>query len=1478
MTISNKTGSASVQTAALGSKTAALKNGSYTGVFDGAVAKTASTKPLSAKSLPANVSTSLKLSAPLSVKSWTGKTPDYFKSFSDILQDPKTGKKLSISVPYYKDNNLNPLAGYFLIDKNGRRVDLDFSPESHPDNRLYALEKLYAAGRLDPKLLKPANVKAKTSAQINEAATAKMIGKGLGFDVSSAAARAKTNYNFGITFAMLEMIQGATGLVDAKKAAEMWKLIEAGKIQARKAGFNDKGWAAALGNAGFNLNTMFIGGEAVLGPLITKLGALPKIGMMFNLGAMGAALNGAAHEAKTFFTELSKGDKADKTRLLNAGGNVAMMLGLLAKPLLAKKPVPEPIPTPKGAKPKPVRLSRQKSPVTKPVSKTIAKQVLLKPKPAPVVGADAALIPQENVPVKGIIVKPHTETIMLNGKKYHIKHNQDLVQVSVNGGTSITLPASIARKDPKVIAYYAETHIANQRLNAQASPPRQRPKRAARLATKAHTNARKNTPEGQVADKKMRQGVTNMAGEGRVFTHAERQEIVTAANNSEGALRASQIQTEMETHGGTVEQAVNKLLGLPAKTIAPQTSMTGTASEVTLAPTPRAGFSERAALKAIADQNQMTVAQVLAAQRQHSGMSISDAAKAWRRDNPLSSVHAVTAQTPAGTTATNTPGNTPQLPGTNLAAFENYHLDTQKNILRIGTHDLKLNDGQMRLMQVLLNNKGKIVLTHDLQVACQTFAGEKVNISSLINTIKVKFTKIGIDFPISYPRTKSSHGYGLSVSETAISSKKAPNVTAPEVVASTSPYRDPSLPMVNISMRSSVFNKGIGISINGKFKRDLNAAEIEILKILLKHEGNTLSLSDFRAYLGKNIHARTLSKLMATIQNVLGTPFVERTPDNRYGIHGLSESAPLPEVIKQIVRNDEPYIPEAKTVYVKPQETGPAKKGVTAYPIQIDSRNLTMNVNGTDVHLDGLELRVMDLIRARGGHDLRSVYGIKSALGNTGYAASVYRVQQALTSINSKVKTAFNLEPNHRDFIQYSDGNGYFLDKVDLVAKVKKPAFELFSRANIHELIVNGKKYELDYAQFKLLSIFTANKNNSYSMSALSKTLRMQNVPYEVVDVERALTKLQDQFGKNSIFRVNSQKEYHFAEPTSPVSAATSGSNVSSPSQQVVLNTVPEPVITNVTLNQKTVPLTDKENKLFKIMAEFNIIPRNSTQLSEAFQRLYGKSTPEAKLTEVLYSLVDKLGDDIVQSQNGFRLSQAAVEAFGAVRNTGYKSLTFGQENLKNGVYIDGAFKQLTPQLNAVLNIYFKNIGSAVSDAQVQSAYLESNPGVKSAPNIGVIRNRLNEALGRVLIAKDHAGGGYKLIRSSEVDVVASAPVVVPQQSFPVQASAASAEKLSPKRTSNVVLKTIDSKYEVKSFNTTKVLTKEEYEIVSIIKQANGRALSMQQISAALDVNYSRDINHIRSVINNVNSYFLSNHRFIQNIGSLVSFIDPSQL
>ncbi len=446
------------------------------------------------------------------------------------------------------------------------------------------------------------------------------------------------------------------------------------------------------------------------------------------------------------------------------------------------------------------------------------------------------------------------------------------------------------------------------------------------------------------------------------------------------------------------------------------------------------------------------------------------------------------------------------------------------------------------------------------------------------------------------------------------------------------------------------------------------------------------------------------------------------------------------------------------------------------------------------------------------------------------------------------------------------------------MAQVKKPAFELYSRTNIHELVVNGKKYELDYPEFKLLSIFTANKNASYSMSALSRTLRMQNVPYEIADVERTLAKLQSMFGENSIFRVNSQKEYHFTEPTPPVSAATSGSNVPAPSPQVALDTLPEPIITNVTLNQKTIPLTDKENKLFRIMAEFNAIPRNSTQLSEAFQRVHGKSTPESKLTEVLYSLMDKLGDDILQTQNGFKLSPVAIEAFGAVRKTGYKLLTFGQENLKNGVYIDGDFKQLTPQLNAVLKIYFNNIGSAVSDAQVQSAYLKSNPGVKSAPNIGVIRNRLNEALGRVLIVKDQAGDGYKLIRSSDVDVVASAPVVVSQQSLPVQSAAAPAQDLSPKRSSNVVLSTTGSKYEVKSFDTTRILTEEEYAIVSIIKQANGRALTMQQISAALDVNHNRNINHIRSVINNINGHFLSNHRFIQNIGSLVSFVDPSRL
>jgi DNA-binding winged helix-turn-helix (wHTH) protein len=1484
MTVSNKTGFSSVQTAELSSLTPVPKNGSHTGVFDGALAKTASPKTLSAG---VSIAPASKPSDPLFVKSWTGKTPDYFKSFSDILQDPKTGKKLSISVAYYKDNNLNPLAGYFLIDKNGRRVDLDFSPWSHPDNRLYALEKLYAAGRLDSKLLKPASVKAKTSAQINEAETAKMIGKGLGFDVSSPAARAKTNYNFGITFAMLEMFQGATSLVDAKKAAEMGKLIEAGKIQARKAGFNDKGWAAALGNAGYKLSTMFIGGEAILGPLITKLGALPKIGTLFNLGAMGVGLNGAAHEAKSFFTELSKGDKADKTKLLNAGGNVAMMLGLVAKPLLAKKPVLEPIPTLNGAKPKPVRLSRQKSPAIKPVSKPVAKQVRLKPKPATVVVAGAALLPPKNVPIEGIIVKPHTETVTINGKQYHIQHNQGFAQVSVNGGAPITLPASIAHKDPKVIAYYAETHAANQRLNAQARPTRHRPERDARLAAKAHNNARKNTPEGQAADKKMRQGVTNMAGEGRVFTNAERQEIVTAANNSDGALRASQIQTEMETHGGTVGQAVNKLLGLPVETIVPQTSMTRTAPEVTSAPSPRAGFSERAALKAIADQNQMTVAQVLAAQRQHSGMSISDAAKAWRRDNPLSSVRAAEAQTPAGTTAASTSGQTPQLPVAKLVPFENYSLDAQKNILKIGTHDLKLNDGQMKLMQVLLDNKGKIVSTHDLQVACQTFAGENVNISSLISTIKVKLTKIGIDFPISPPSTNNGYGYGLSVSEAALASKKVPSAIVPEVVTPTTPYRDPSLadaslPKVNISIKSSVFSKGIGISTNGKFRGELNAAETEILKILLKHEGKTLSLSDFRASLGKNIHESTLNKLMAKIKYVLGTQYVEHTPDNRYGIHGLSESAPLPEVIKSEARKtaarDAPYLPEAKTVYVKPQGSGLTQKGVTAYPIKINTKNLTMNVNGVDVHLDGLELRVMELIRARGGYDLRSIWGIKSALENTGYSVGGYRVQQALTSINSKVKTAFNLEPNHKDFIQLSDEKGYFLDKLDLVPNVKKPAFELHSRANIHELVVNGKKYELTYPEFKLLSIFTANKNASHSVSALSQKLRIQNVPYEIADVERVLTKLQDQFGENSIFRVNSQSEYHFAEPTSPVPAATSGSNLPALSQQVALNTLPEPVITNVALNQKTIPLTDKENKLFKIMAEFHIIPRNPTQLSEAFHRVYGKSTPESKLTEVLYSLVDKLGDDIVQSQNGFRLSPTAVEAFGTVRNIGYRSLTFGQENLKNGVYIDGAFKQLTPQLDAVLKIYFKDIGRALSDADVQAAYLASNAGVKSAPNIGVIRNRLNEALGRVLIAKDNAGDGYRLIRSSQVDVVVPAPVVVSQQSAPVQSAAASAQKLSPERTSNVVLSNIGSKYEVKSFDTTKILSAEEYEIVSIIKQANGRALTMQQISSALNVNHSRDIKHIRSVINNINSYFLSNHRFIQNTGSLVSFVDPSQL
>lgn len=146
---------------------------------------------------------------PLSVKSWTGFKPDLVKTVSDVIVDPKTGKKITVRYPLYKDNNLNPLMGYFTLDRSGKRVDFEGVPESaaSTEARIALVTHLVETGRLETKNIKPALSTAQTSAQRHDQIIGNITKKGLGIDTSTKANSVKTNYNLGISFAMLEMMK-----------------------------------------------------------------------------------------------------------------------------------------------------------------------------------------------------------------------------------------------------------------------------------------------------------------------------------------------------------------------------------------------------------------------------------------------------------------------------------------------------------------------------------------------------------------------------------------------------------------------------------------------------------------------------------------------------------------------------------------------------------------------------------------------------------------------------------------------------------------------------------------------------------------------------------------------------------------------------------------------------------------------------------------------------------------------------------------------------------------------------------------------------------------------------------------------------------------------------------------------------------------------------------------------------------------------
>ncbi len=718
---------------------------------------------------------------PLVVKSWTGFKPDKVKILSDVIIDPKTGKKITVSYPLYKDNNLNHWTGYFTLDRLGKRVDFDGVPESaaSTDARISTITQLVKTGRLEAKNIIPAASTAQTSAQRHDQTIGNITKKGLGIDTSTKANSVKTNYNLGISFAMLEMVKGlfekgeaAKNLTTEQKTqygAQIQASIEALKAEARKQGYNDTGWASALGNAGFNVSAFFLIGEKAIGPVLSKLGQIPKIGKGITVAAAVAGLAGAGDQLKNLVLELRKGEKADKTKILNDLGNIGLLAfglkGLLPKKSrqivvskaatqaatpprivapsvkeaqqilqrLAHAPVgtqvtkggikfervtqgvriteiasgksrlaaiqqdkasvqvPDQKPAPKAtapsgiaapvakrsgiappsSKPSTAKLAASKKPAQKalpPAKQDKGGAIVLAAKPGALVAPPKVKMPTgiKLRPLAGssnantIVPKAQTVTMTLEGQTIVISRHNGKTTARVSGGEAIEIPSNVSAKGNGVIAHFAlAKHQSMQTKDLSKSTPNQTVEDL--NALKKQYQAYQLSPAGQKAKQELKKVPTMMAEGGRVFTPAERQEIVTAANNSNGALRALQIETEMETHGGTVEQAVHKLSGLPAKPIAPQTSVTGTAQEVTPAPSPGGGFGERAALKAIADQNQMTVAQVLAAQRQHGGLSLSEAAKTWRRDNPLGSARAAVAQTSAGTTAATQPA-TPEAP------------------------------------------------------------------------------------------------------------------------------------------------------------------------------------------------------------------------------------------------------------------------------------------------------------------------------------------------------------------------------------------------------------------------------------------------------------------------------------------------------------------------------------------------------------------------------------------------------------------------------------------------------------------------------------------------------------------------------------------------------------------------------------------------------------------------------------------------
>jgi hypothetical protein len=284
---------------------------------------------------------------PLKVKSWTGAKPDLVKTMQDVIIDAK-GKKITVSFPLYKDNNLNFWKGYFTLDRFGKRVDFEGVPESaaSTDARINTITNLVKTGWLGTKNIKQAAFTTQTSAQRHDQAVNKLVKKGFGIDYSNKTNSVKSNYNLGISFAVLEMLknlfeggESAKNLTtDQKKdyTKQIQASIDALKVEARKQGYNDKGWASALGNAGFNLSTFFMLGETAIGPVLSKLGQIPRIGKGITVAAAVAGLAGAGDQLKSLVLELGKGDKADKAKLLNDLGNT----GLLAyglKGLIPKK-------------------------------------------------------------------------------------------------------------------------------------------------------------------------------------------------------------------------------------------------------------------------------------------------------------------------------------------------------------------------------------------------------------------------------------------------------------------------------------------------------------------------------------------------------------------------------------------------------------------------------------------------------------------------------------------------------------------------------------------------------------------------------------------------------------------------------------------------------------------------------------------------------------------------------------------------------------------------------------------------------------------------------------------------------------------------------------------------------------------------------------------------------------------------------------